>query len=447
MSTTDEAPRSISPVARSGPSHAYPSQLAAFAMSRIDELGLARPSGLRIQVLSSLLSVAYQASLLRDEDRPLSFRIMLADPKVFAEHEGPPSGAHRLMLRPSRPFEVHELKKLVPAVKFQRSLVGVHVDGGRIHIWGIVHTGPRWLHFAQGGRGVAPELPGEIIVHVNGPGDLVVSLGSRTLARLYAGELTTPMVDVFDAEWLPAMFAPIRRELIELHAEARAKASEPWADVDFSTITRVGQNLFRRIVSTIRGAHHGGSVLVLPPSRVDEVRERELVDIKYAFDDSEPRRRFRTLILSILRELARLGAERSLPIADFSLYETSETLPIAALDEAVFEIAHLIAALADVDGLVVMTQRFEIIGFGGVVSGRLPDVPKVAQAIDVAGATRIDEAIDGVGTRHRAAYRICAALPDALAIVVSQDGSVRFVRDVEGVVTYWDQVAASAFGG
>ena len=43
-------------------------------------------------------------------------------------------------------------------------------------------------------------------------------------------------------------------------------------------------------------------------------------------------------------------------------------------------------------------------------------------------------------------YRICSALRDSLCVVVSQDGGVRFVRWDDGRVTYWDQVAASAFG-
>ena len=48
------------------------------------------------------------------------------------------------------------------------------------------------------------------------------------------------------------------------------------------------------------------------------------------------------------------------------------------------------------------------------------------------------ERVDGVGTRHRSAYRMCAATPGALAIVVSQDGSVRFVTSHRGALTYWD---------
>lgn len=433
-------------MARSGPSHAYPAQLAAFVLARIDELGLARPGLIESRgVLQSLLSVTFQASLLRDEDRALTFRVVLASPDSFPSAAGPPTGLHRLLLTPPRPFEVHELRKLVPAVKFQRSLVGVDFRGGNMRIWGVVHSGPRWLAFAQGGRGLAPALPNEIVVHVNGAGDLLVSLGSRTLARLAQGELTTPVVDVFDAAWMPAMFAGARQELFDLHEQARRSSGENWPLLDPSIVTRVGQNLFRRVIATIRASRHGGSVLVVPPACVDEMREKQLVDIKYEFEDTEPRRRFRTLVLSIMREVSRLASSNA--IVDSRAYDTTEAPIVASLDEAILEVAHLIAALADVDGLVVMTQRFDIVGFGGVVSGRLDDIPRVAQALDLSGSSRIEEATDRVGTRHRAAYRISRAVPDALVLVISQDGSVRFVRWHEGMVTYWDQVAATAFGG
>ncbi len=49
------------------------------------------------------------------------------------------------------------------------------------------------------------------------------------------------------------------------------------------------------------------------------------------------------------------------------------------------------------------------------------------------------ESPEGVGTRHRAAYRVCNTLHDAIVVVISQDGDVRFVRWKDGIVTYWDQ--------
>ena len=47
-------------------------------------------------------------------------------------------------------------------------------------------------------------------------------------------------------------------------------------------------------------------------------------------------------------------------------------------------------------------------------------------------------AIHLIGHRHRSAYRLAAALPGAVAVVVSQDGGIRFVTNKSGALTYWD---------
>ena len=65
-------------------------------------------------------------------------------------------------------------------------------------------------------------------------------------------------------------------------------------------------------------------------------------------------------------------------------------------------------------------------------------------ALDVEGEHRIKERTDLVGTRHNAAYRLCAAYHDALALVISQDGGTRFMRWRRDAVTYWDQVGVAA---
>jgi DNA integrity scanning protein DisA with diadenylate cyclase activity len=92
-----------------------------------------------------------------------------------------------------------------------------------------------------------------------------------------------------------------------------------------------------------------------------------------------------------------------------------------------------------VDGAVVMTQRFELLGFGGEISGELPAVTSVHKALDLEGKRTADEGTGGVGTRHRSAYRLAGALSDALVVVISQDGDARFVRRKDGAVTCWDQ--------
>jgi len=49
------------------------------------------------------------------------------------------------------------------------------------------------------------------------------------------------------------------------------------------------------------------------------------------------------------------------------------------------------------------------------------------------------EPANSVGTRHRAAYRFVTAHAEGLAIVISMDGIVRFVANIDGEIVYWDQ--------
>ena len=66
--------------------------------------------------------------------------------------------------------------------------------------------------------------------------------------------------------------------------------------------------------------------------------------------------------------------------------------------------------------------------------------------LDIEG-TQVEQVLsEGVGTRHRAAYRLCQKLHDAIAIVISQDESVQIVKWHNGSVTYWDQVPTGVPG-
>ena len=86
-----------------------------------------------------------------------------------------------------------------------------------------------------------------------------------------------------------------------------------------------------------------------------------------------------------------------------------------------------------------MSKRNELLGFGGMISGRLPDAESVGRALDLEGEKVAEEGTGNVGARHRSAYRLAGALPGSVVVVISQDGGVRFVRQKGGRVTYWEQ--------
>jgi hypothetical protein len=421
---------------------AYPADLADFIRERWNE---DRAGPLPDQgALETLISACYQASLLREEERAVTFRVILCDPDHLPPNEGPPGGIHRLEFPEPRRFDIQEIRRLSPAADYYRSLMGVCFDEEEgLRIWGLLHSGPRWLREGQGGRDAPPPLPRALVLRVHGPGRIAADVGQETLGKLDEGRISDVSMDVFESRWLPDTFAPVREELAEIHDGLRDQArkkGQVWARLD-NDITRViGQHTIKRIIAAVRDSHHGGTVVIVPPYLADDILEDRYVSLKYKFIDEEPRRRFRTLIVDVMSELARsyAGTPARDPVG-WGDYEASSDRRLTGLDEAIFEVAHLIAGLTAVDGAVVMTQRFELLGFGGEISGELAAVKMVARALDAEADAAVEESAEGVGTRHRSAYRLCKALPDVISVVISQDGNVRFIKCKDEALTYWDQ--------
>jgi len=443
-------------------------------------------------VLEQVLSTCYQASLLREEERPVMFRLILRDSYLFAAEEGPPTGMHRLIFSRTRPFNEYELHRLAPAADFYRTLIGMFVEPAQgAQIWGLLHSGTRWMHAVYGGRKTSPPMPVSLVVYVTGPGQISVCIGDEIIASLNAGQINCPTLDVFNARWITQSLTALNEETWALHQAARACAAKQWAALDPEFSSNVGQQAIRRIISVIRNSNHGGLLVYLPPEMADEILEdNQYITIKYQFLEYESRQRFQSLTLRIMNTLAEIYGDPENPDKEvgwqeyvttknesigqrfqsltlrimntlaeiygdpenpdkevgWQEYVTTKNESIALLDEAIFDIAHFTAALSAVDGAVVITKRQELLGFGGVISGDLDSVGMVAHALDTEGEQSEPVLSEGVGTRHRAAYRLCQKLHQAIAIVISQDESVQIVKWHNGSVTYWDQIPTGVPG-
>ncbi len=439
--------------------HAFPRDLAAFVSKHWQDaivlgspycsLAAGCPEPLPDPILlESLLSTCYQASLLREEDRPVRFRLMLRQPESFCDDEGPPLGLHRLVFTKPRPFDEHEIRRLSPATTFYRSLLGVGFDStrGTLQIWGQIHSGPAWIQAIDGRRRMFQALPPALVVSVSGPGCITVSKGSVTVGKLRSGKITSPSTEIADAEWVKDAFAGTNAELIRLHVDAQRQNTKPWATVDPGFARLIVHRAFRQIISRVRDGRHGGTLVLVPSELAAELcSPNPFLSIKYAFTEERARRRLQDMVVRVMNSLAQVqGAEHD-PVRTVGWMEyVISTAPVIALaEESLIEAAHFVADLTAVDGAVVITKTFEILGFGGEISGALQAVPTIARALD-ADATGIEiEPTESYGTRHRSAYRLCSALPEAIVIVISQDGDVRSIKSKDGQVTCWDQVAES----
>jgi hypothetical protein len=248
------------------------------------------------------------------------------------------------------------------------------------------------------------------------------------------------MMNIFDSSWFPAGMVQIGADLDELHAAKRTETR--WAKLDENVIPRVARHAAKRLIAALRNSQLGGTLIFIPPDQGDEILHT-YISMKYVVDGDEYRTKFISLMLAMINHLSFPEAStcEEWDIADVSLRSKNTT--IAEIDEEILDLARLIAALASVNGVVVLTKRLELVGFGGEISPDLPNVPVVARACDLEGESRVMEPVASAESRYSAAYRLCNELRNVLAVAVSTDENLRFIRWHAGVVTYWEHAAVA----
>jgi hypothetical protein len=417
--------------------HSYPKELAKQILARWDaDSGAVDPLPPE-DALASFLSEAYQASLLREEDRAVVCRLILINPDELVDDTGPPNGLHVLRFQEERAMREQEIRRLSPTATFYRSLIGVRWDSIQgFLIWGVINSGSRWINQTDGGRLRGPIVPNRLIIHIRGPGTLVVLRGENRIATLLKGKLQDYGFNIFEASWIASLQERFARWVLH---ECFKNQQHSGAKVDPDFTRLLAQNVMRRVISQVRRARHGGMVIIIADPNWNElVHSNGPISPKYWIEDGQARRRYRELLFAAVRTLSEIGAEHGLATVGWEHYQQIKDERLAELDESIFECAHLLADLMAVDGALVLTAARDIIGFGAEIHAPSRENEIVYRALDIEGDQSVPERADEAGTRHRAAYRLTRDYPQCMVTVVSQDGSVRYFGNRNGKVTYWD---------
>ncbi len=418
--------------------YSYPGQLAelvkkVWPAEAIDHL----PNDSQLRLL---LDVAYHASLLREEQRPVTFRLLLVNPEEIVNPELPPISLAGFPLDRWRPFNEQEVRRISMAADFFRSLIGVYPDSEeQLKIWGILLSGTRWVNAVDGGRFSSAPTPQRIVVHALGPGRLTVFLGHQRVAALSSGQLEANAFDLFQSSWLSDSFKSVRAENLK---SIYKDLDLPYVPLNVEFLRVISQNVLRRTLSVVRDSKHGGTIVFIEPNEEPLFTgPKAPIRFKYRLTNDLQRSRYRKLLRAAFSRLAQLAHEQIITDVGWIQYQTVVDRQLSDLDEAFFEFAHFLADLMAVDGALILTKRNDIVGFGAELLAEAPQLTGVRRALDLEAEIWANEALDDVGTRHRAVYRFCNQFPDCVAIVVSQDGSVRFVKNHNGAVTYWNQLS------
>ncbi len=386
--------------------------------------------------IRELCDLLYTASLLKEEGRAVRARIIVAPPEAFSAEQGPPNGIHAIRFAHSHPLTPGEIKRLSPAASFFHSVIAIWPEAGKgFRIWGLLNTGPRWLNLMAGGRKPSGTALLHPLIHVRDPGWLLFYQNYELLAEWRGREFHGPRLDVFQSRLLNERFAPVRLRAVR-GLGVKPLPENLTEEVYAELIHLIALQFLRRIVNLVRTSGHGGTLVLVPEGERGVETVDKWIDCKYAAAADASGLRVRQLIEAILRRVGELSPMGSGMEEAWGLFRHRGDSELDDLEESFFELARMYSDMMQVDGALVIDHGLGIIGFGGEIRVDM-NVVYVEQAHDLDRTQVTRWNVQSDGTRHRSLYRLCAVDPEVVGYVVSQDGQVRMIANVDDTVTFW----------
>ena len=190
----------------------------------------------------------------------------------------------------------------------------------------------------------------------------------------------------------------------------------------------------RRLLRLVRGRGHGGLLIFLNDE--NDARLDNWLRIRMRFKHADATNRFQQLMLELMQRALEIGEANGIAEVRWKDFLQMNDASLSKLHDSLVEFSHFLADLMGVDGCLVLNRELRLIGFGGEILGD-SHVSCIERAIDLEGVECVTEPADASGTRHRSAYRLVSSVQDAIVVVVSQDGGVRFVAHRGGRLVYW----------
>ena len=312
--------------------------------------------------IEALIDAAFCASLRREEGYA---------PRISLAFLAPEARRRPLIFERPLPLRPDVLARVAPAVERHGIHLGVWSGLDGLAVWGTTRLVP----------------PLCFVLEVSAPGLLVIKHQSADDSGKYinVAVLEGDRIKMVDerASSLPGC-PPLLTSLLGF-------------DSPNSWVHSV--NVLVQLAVSMR-AHGRGGLLLVVPAGSDSWRESIVQPIPYAV--SPP-----------FAELARLNAAAP-PGTDWRIWQDM-------LGRAVDELGGLTA----VDGAMVLTDRYELLGFGAKISRRKGWSPvervRLTEPVEGGAAVVIHPEELG-GTRHLAAAQFVHDQRDAVALVASQDG-------------------------
>lgn len=324
-------------------------------------------------ILSQIIGTCFWTSLEREEGRPLSFSISY---EKYIEGDIP-----SLTFNPYLSFDIPTLVKLAPAIG-ANAAVQIWSENNKLKIWGRRDLESSYLS-----------------VRVLDPGQIVVKLFNEPIAILSGAE-----------------FFLIKDSLLGRYGSMWDKLSDEETNSKSNEFFDIKRQALIQTIKQMRQFGHGGTLIIVNKNS----SFKESVEyIRY-----ESTKAYSDLQFNLGYYLDNLDSKNK---------KKNKSLQ---MNQAIQEAAKDLATLTCVDGAVILDKSLAVIGFGAKLkpSNDAPFNKSIAKIdpFDHQEQIQVIKRLEGLGgTRHQSAARFAIDNKDAIAIVVSQDGTVSiFVWEV-----------------
>ena len=381
--------------------------------------------------LLQLLNTMYHLSFEQEESRNIAAKVTYLDPQHYSDvlntSNKPVAFANVI------PFTKAELIRLSPAFNPETSIITICtedriVEGGSqeiLVIWGVLTLEKNFTKTKEGEMAFTPPTSHLFTIEIVRPGDLIVAFGEEELFNLRGGQLVKYPIKNISEGIIGQHFQPVIDALIE-------EASQLYPSHDKQVQKIYFQSLIN-ILKAIERKRHGGTIIIVPNNFEDDP---QALHIKYQLRNSNIWKK----LIEKSRNISWMFDLSALPNQNHQHPKEliDKYFQVKEADERIAEHERFIASLSEVDGAVVMNDRFEILGFGTEIRLTNDKLSSIKKALDPNAQESVDLKITSYGTRHRSAIRYAKHNPLAIVFVISQDGRVKAVKQEKGITYLWD---------
>jgi len=129
---------------------------------------------------------------------------------------------------------------------------------------------------------------------------------------------------------------------------------------------------------------------------------------------------------------------------DFESYDDNK-MELEEVNNEMIGAVRFAASLSCVDGLVLMSPRLNVYGFGTVIAETVSPKYVHLSTASRPGSSAVETPANHFGTRHQSMFAYCKKYPESVGFVVSQDGEVRAIKSINNKVYVWENIRVYQF--